>query len=76
MKKRIIHDMIFNERAGDLVATEKQAVNRVIEETGVYFGDGSHIIYVNGSYKDDNDPVRKLLHDCRCISSVICFIQH
>lgn len=32
-------------------------VNRMIEETGTYFGDGSHIIYVNGSYKDDNDPV-------------------
>ena len=29
----------------------------MIEETGTYFGDGSHIIYVNGSYKDDNDPV-------------------
>lgn len=24
-------------------------VNRMIEETGTYFGDGSHIIYVNGS---------------------------
>lgn len=48
-------------------------VNRVIEETGVYFGDGSHIIYVNGSYKDDNDPVGKLMHDFRCISSVDMF---
>lgn len=48
-------------------------VNRVIEETGVYFGDGSHIIYVNGSYKDDSDPVGRLMHDFRCLSSVDMF---
>ncbi len=29
-------------------------VKRMIEETGTYFGDGSHIIYLSGSYKDDN----------------------
>ncbi|MCI9336814.1 MAG: hypothetical protein HFH93_04590 [Lachnospiraceae bacterium] len=48
-------------------------VNRTIEETGTYFGDGSHIIYVNGSYKDDDDPVGKLMHDFRCLSSVDMF---
>lgn len=48
-------------------------VNRMIEETGTYFGDGSHIIYVNGSYKDDNDPVGMLMHDFRCLSSVDMF---
>lgn len=48
-------------------------VNRMIEETGAYFNDGSHIIYVNGSYKDDNDPVGKLMHDFRCLSSVDMF---
>ena len=48
-------------------------INRVIEETGGYFGDGSHIIYANGSYKDDNDPVGKLMHDFRCLSSVDMF---
>lgn len=48
-------------------------VNRMIEETGTYFGDGSHIIYVNGSYKDVNDPVGKLMHDFRCLSSVDMF---
>ena len=31
-------------------------IDRMIKETGAYFGDGSHIIYVNGSYKDDSDP--------------------
>ena len=29
------------------------------------FDDGSHIIYVNGSYKGD-DPVGKLVHDFGC----------
>lgn len=48
-------------------------IDRVIKETGAYFGDGSHIIYVNGSYKDDSDPVGKLMHDFRCLSSVDMF---
>lgn len=28
---------------------------------------------VNGSYKDDNDPVGRLMHDFRCLSSVDMF---
>ena len=48
-------------------------INRVVEETGVYFGDGSHIIYVNGSYKNDNHPVGRLMHDFRCVSSADMF---
>ena len=48
-------------------------VERVIKETGVDFGDGSHIIYVNGSYKNDEDPIGKLMHDFRCTSSVDMF---
>lgn len=48
-------------------------VNRIVEETGTHFGDGSHIIYVNGSYKNDEDPVGKLMHDFRCTSSVDMF---
>ncbi len=45
----------------------------MIKETGAYFGDGSHIIYVNGSYQDDNDPVGKLMHDFRCVDSASMF---
>lgn len=37
------------------------------------FGDGSHIIYVNGSYKNDVDPVGRLMHDFRCTSAVDMF---
>ena len=39
-------------------------VNRVIEETGNLFADGSHIIYVNGSYVG-SDAVGRLMHDFR-----------
>ena len=71
-----IHDsyVIFI-TASDVIGAGRSLyhINRVIEETGAYFGDGSHIIYVNGSYKDDNDPVGKLMHDFRCLSSVDMF---
>jgi predicted thioesterase len=40
-------------------------VERALCETGEKFGDGSHIIYVNGSYKGD-DAIGKLVHDFRC----------
>ena len=71
-----IHDsyVIFI-TASDIVGAGRSLyhVNRIIEETGTYFGDGSHIIYVNGSYNDDNDPVGRLMHDFRCLSSVDMF---
>ena len=36
-----------------------------IEENKVLFGDGSHIIYVNGKYRG-NDEIGKLMHDFSC----------
>lgn len=50
-------------------------VERTVQESGTLFGDGSHIIYVNGSYKDDADPVGKLMHDFRCTSAADMFYQ-
>ncbi len=44
-------------------------VNRVIEELGEGFYDGSHIIYVNAAYKDDKHPVGRLMHDFRCTNT-------
>lgn len=41
-------------------------VERTVQESGIQFGDGSHIIYVNGSYRDECDPVGKLMHDFQC----------
>lgn len=40
-------------------------VNRVIAETGSLFDDGTHIMYVNGAYRDDT-PLGKLMHDFSC----------
>jgi predicted thioesterase len=40
-------------------------VERTFRENGKNFNDGSHIIYVNGSYKG-NDAIGKLVHDFRC----------
>lgn len=48
-------------------------VERIVQENQKSFGDGSHIIYVNGNYKNDADPVGKLMHDFRCTSSVDMF---
>ena len=50
-------------------------VERTVQESGALFGDGAHIIYVNGSYKNDSDPVGKLMHDFRCTSAVDMFYQ-
>ena len=42
-------------------------VERVVHETNKPFGDGTHIIYVNGSYKDDSDSaLGNLIHDFFC----------
>lgn len=42
--------------------------DRVVLETGKPMNDGSHIIYVNGSYKGD-DEIGKLMHDFNAKSS-------
>lgn len=40
-------------------------IDRVIQETGEYFGDEAHIIYVNGEYQDDS-PLGILMKDFSC----------
>ena len=40
-------------------------IDRVVKEKDVPFGDGSHILYVNGAYEGD-DAVGHLMHDFRC----------
>lgn len=49
-------------------------VNRKIDETGEGFSDGSHIIYVNGSYVG-NGPIGKLVHDFRSEKSADMFYE-
>jgi hypothetical protein len=43
-------------------------INRRFEETGEPFDDGSHIVYVNGSYRAD-DALGRLMHDFHCKDS-------
>ena len=40
-------------------------IDRTIRETGSLFGDGSHILYVNGSWRDES-PVGRLMYDFSC----------
>ncbi len=41
---------------------------RMDEETHELFNDGSHIIYVNGAYVND-DRIGRLMHDFRCVEA-------
>ena len=40
-------------------------IERINLETGEPFGDGEHILYVNGEYRGDSD-LGKLMHDFNC----------
>ena len=44
-------------------------ITRKIEETDEQFGDGTHIIYVNGEHDKDDTPLAKLMHDFKCLKS-------
>ncbi len=44
-------------------------INRIVEETGNVFGDGTNIIYVNGAYEDSASPIGRLMHDFRCTNA-------
>ncbi len=39
------------------------------DETNELFDDGSHIIYVNGAYKDEESRIGRLMHDFRCVEA-------
>ena len=43
-------------------------VNRYVEETGKIFGDSSHILYVNGAYRDET-PIGLLMKDFSCMNA-------
>lgn len=53
----------------DVIGREKPIyrIERCFLETGEKFGDGSHIVYVNGAYRDET-PIGKLMHDFSCIN--------
>ncbi len=43
--------------------------DRMDTETYEAFDDGSHIIYVNGAYRNDTTRIGKLMHDFRCVNA-------
>ncbi len=42
---------------------------RMDESTHELFDDGSHIIYVNGAYKNESNRIGQLMHDFRCVEA-------
>lgn len=44
-------------------------IDRVVRETGETFNDGSHILFVNGAYADNETEIGRLMHDFRCVDS-------
>ena len=44
-------------------------IDRKIEETGEFFNDGTHIIFVNGAFSDESNPIGRLMHDFHCSSA-------
>ncbi len=42
-------------------------IDRYIKQTHELFGDGSHILYVNGAYQNNESQIGKLMHDFRCV---------
>ena len=45
-------------------------IERCIKELNdAYFGDGSHILYVNGAFRDVTHPIGRLMHDFHCMTA-------
>ncbi len=45
-------------------------IERCIKELNdAYFGDGSHILYVNGAFRDATHPIGRLMHDFHCMTA-------
>ncbi len=42
---------------------------RMDTETNELFDDGSHILYVNGAYKNETSRIGQLMHDFRCVEA-------
>lgn len=52
-------------------------IERINLATGEPFGDGEHILYINGAYdnKDDTSDLAKLIHDFRCSNADEMLLQ-
>ena len=51
-------------------------IERKVTELGdTLFGDGAHILYVNGAFRDINHPVGRLMHDFNCTNAADMFSE-
>ena len=51
-------------------------IERKVTELGdTLFGDGAHILYVNGALRDINHPVGRLMHDFNCTNAADMFSE-
>ena len=50
-------------------------VDRIVDEINKPFEDGSHIIYVNGKFKDTSSDIGRLVHDFSCVEPSSMYIK-
>lgn len=51
-------------------------IERKVTELGdTLFGDGAHILYVNGAFRDISHPVGRLMHDFNCTNAADMFSE-
>lgn len=65
--KVIVRCIMKTAKEGDTLNQAIYHIQRYVEtnEGNEAFGDGSHILYVNGKYRG-NDEIGKLMHDFSC----------
>ena len=51
------------------VVLERDDLKVIEEKEHALFGDGLHILYVNGEYRNVDTPVGRLMHDFHCTKS-------
>ena len=68
-KVAIISKLYLSLSENDVIGDDEKIyhIDRIVRETGKEFGDGTHIIYVNGSFKgEEGKPLDDLIHDFLC----------
>ena len=53
----------------DMGLPSYHAENKILELGDKPLGDGGHIIYVNGQYRNMDTPIGQLMHDFACVNS-------
>ena len=78
LKRGESYSLLRERESGVIFITEKDVlgegepiyiIDRQVKKSGKPFNDGSHIIYINGSYKDLSTALGRLVHDFHCVKS-------